>query len=47
MTGMFCFAIAEITNDTVVGTQNIYWILLGLGFAINRIIRTQRNLAVR
>lgn len=43
LTGMFAFALAELTNDTVVGTQNIYWILLGTGFAVNRIIRTERT----
>lgn len=45
LTGMFAFFIAELTNDTVVGTQNIYWILLGTGFAINRIICAERSAA--
>lgn len=38
LTGIFAFAVAGITNDTVIGTQNIYWILLGLGYAVNRVI---------
>lgn len=38
LVGIFSFAVAGITNDTVIGTQNIYWILLGAGYAINRTI---------
>nr|MBP3598632.1 O-antigen ligase family protein [Eubacterium sp.] len=43
LTGMVCFAITGITNDTVIGVQNIYWILLALGHALNRSIKTARN----
>ena len=45
--GIFAFAISGITNDTIVGTQVIYWILLGAGFAINRTIRTEREKAIQ
>lgn len=41
--GIFSFAIAGITNDTIIGTQNIYWILLGAGYAINRTIHQKRT----
>lgn len=43
LVGIFSFAVAGITNDTVIGTQNIYWILLGTGYAINRMIHQKRN----
>lgn len=46
MIGIFSFAVAGLTNDTVVGSQNMYWILLGTGFAINRVIQKNRE-AVR
>lgn len=41
--GIFSFAVAGLTNDTVIGSQNIYWILLGAGYAANRIIRQKRG----
>lgn len=46
MIGIFSFAVAGLTNDTVVGSQNMYWILLGTGFAVNRVIQKNRE-AVR
>lgn len=46
MIGIFSFAVAGLTNDTVVGSQNMYWILLGTGFAVNRVIHKSRE-AVR
>ena len=33
------YSIVSLTNDAVVGVQSSYWILLGLGYAINRIIQ--------
>ncbi len=39
---MVCFAIVGLTNDTVIGVQTVYWILLGLGHALNRNIKTAR-----
>lgn len=36
--------IVSLTNDAVVGVQSSYWILLGLGFAINRLLK-QKQLA--
>lgn len=47
MIGIFSFAVAGITNDTVVGSQVIYWILLGVGFAANRIMRVNQENAQR
>ncbi len=41
--GIFSFAVAGITNDTVVGSQNIYWILLGTGYAVNRVIKLKKE----
>lgn len=41
-TGMFAFAVASLTNDGIVGTQVIYWVLLGTGYAINRILKAER-----
>lgn len=43
--GMISFAVAGLTNDTVVGSQNIYWILLGTGYAVNRVIIVSREAA--
>lgn len=43
-TGIFAFAISGITNDTIVGTQIIYWTLLGTGYAVNRTIVNIRNM---
>lgn len=43
LVGIFSFAVAGITNDTVIGTQNIYWILLGTGYAVNRTIAQKKN----
>lgn len=45
MIGIFSFAVAGLTNDTVVGSQNMYWILLGTGFAVNRVIHKSREAA--
>lgn len=42
LVGIFSFAVAGITNDTVVGSQTIYWILLGAGYAVNRVIAVSR-----
>lgn len=47
LTGIFAFAIAGITNDTIIGTQNIYWILLGTGYAVNRISGKSSNETAR
>lgn len=41
LVGIFAFAISGITNDTIIGTQVIYWTLLGAGYAVNRIIRSE------
>lgn len=43
MIGIFSFAVAGITNDTVVGSQYIYWILLGAGYAVNRLIKVKKE----
>lgn len=43
MIGVFSFAVAGITNDTVVGSQYIYWILLGAGYAVNRLIKVKKE----
>lgn len=43
LVGIFSFAVAGITNDTVVGSQTIYWILLGVGYAVNRVIAAGRD----
>lgn len=45
LVGMISFAVAGLTNDTVVGSQNIYWILLGTGYAVNRVIKQGREAA--
>lgn len=37
------FTIVGLTNDAVVGIQSSYWILLGLGFAVNRMLRAKEN----
>lgn len=37
------FTIVGLTNDAVVGVQSSYWILLGLGFAVNRMLRVKEN----
>lgn len=36
---MISYQIVSLTNDAVPGVQSSYWILLGFGFAVNRIIR--------
>lgn len=41
--GIFSFAVSGITNDTVIGSQVIYWILLGTGYAVNRTIKSKSN----
>lgn len=41
--GIFSFAVADLTNDTVVGSQYIYWILLGTGYAVNRMIKVKKE----
>lgn len=43
--GIFSFAVAGLTNDTVVGSQYMYWTLLGFGFAVNRVIKKSREAA--
>lgn len=40
-TGIFAFAVASLTNDGIVGTQVMYWVLLGTGYAINRTLRAE------
>ncbi len=42
MSAMVSFAVSGITNDSVIGSQVIYWVLLGLGFAINKVIEKNR-----
>ena len=39
--GTISYSIVSLTNDAVIGVQSSYWILLGLGYAINRIIQKQ------
>ncbi len=41
--GMISYAIAGITNDTVIGVQNMYWVILGVGYALTKYIKTSRN----
>lgn len=43
LVGIFSFAVSGITNDTIIGTQVIYWTLLGTGYAVNRIIRSEER----
>lgn len=43
LVGIFSFAVSGITNDTIIGTQVIYWTLLGTGYAVNRIIRLKEQ----
>lgn len=43
VTGMFAFTVASLTNDGIVGTQVLYWVLLGTGYAVNRTIRVVRG----
>lgn len=43
MTGMLAYAITGLTNDTIIGVQTTYWILLGVGFALTRVIRAERS----
>jgi hypothetical protein len=43
LVGIFAFAVSGITNDTIIGTQVIYWTLLGTGYAVNRIIRSEER----
>lgn len=40
-TGIFAFGVASLTNDGIVGTQVIYWVLLGTGYAINRMLKAE------
>ncbi len=42
--GSISYWIVSLTNDAVVGVQSSYWILLGLGFAVNRLLK-QKQLA--
>lgn len=42
-TGIFAFTIASLTNDGIVGTQVLYWTLLGTGYAVNRTIKAVRG----
>lgn len=37
------YSIVSLTNDAVVGVQSSYWILLGLGFAVNRMLKAQKR----
>lgn len=37
------FSIVSLTNDAVVGVQSSYWIILGLGFSINRMLKAQKR----
>ncbi len=43
MIGMLGYAITGLTNDTIIGVQNIYWILLGVGYALIRVIKVERS----
>lgn len=44
LAGIFAFAVSGITNDTVIGSQVIYWILLGTGYAVNRTIKSKSDI---
>lgn len=37
------YTIVGLTNDAVVGVQSSHWILLGLGYAVNRIMKTKET----
>ena len=37
------YTIVGLTNDAVVGVQSSNWILLGLGYAVNRIMKTKET----
>lgn len=42
--GTISYWIVSMTNDAVIGVQSSYWILLGLGYAVNRLLK-QKQLA--
>ena len=37
-----CFMIAGLVNDSTIGVSVVYWMLLGLGFACNRMVAEQK-----
>lgn len=37
--GSFCYMISAVTNDSNVNTAPVFWILLGMGIAINEIVK--------
>ncbi|MGN1206195.1 MAG: O-antigen ligase family protein [Eubacterium sp.] len=37
------YMIVGLTNDAVVGVHSSYWILLGLGYAVNRMLKAKEN----
>jgi hypothetical protein len=43
--GTFSYMICGITNDSNISVSPIFWILLGTGFAINKIIREDNKIA--
>ena len=42
-TASLSYTIVGLTNDAIVGVQSSYWILLGLGFAVNRMLKIQKS----
>ena len=39
--GTFCYMICAVTNDSNVNTAPVFWVLLGMGIAINQIIKKE------
>lgn len=37
-----CFMVAGLVNDSTTGVSIVYWVLLGLGFACNRMVAEQK-----
>lgn len=41
--GITGYLITGLFNDSVVGIAQIFWVLLGLGFLCNKLIRNQQS----
>ncbi len=41
--GSICFMLSSLTNDSTIGVSIIYWTLLGIGFACNKMIINENN----
>lgn len=39
--GTFCYMICAVTNDSNVNTAPVFWVLLGMGIAINQLLKKE------